>query len=168
MADFKQTLMGIWNEGVKAVNDIANGVAGATRYKMDELDNVSRRREAITELGEKVYELYQAGVTMPDEVLPLLGEMRALDENLEKMRADHAEQKRASAEQRAQERADAKQRRAEAKAARKNDGNTAETEADIVVEPDVVDDTEAAPAEAKEFTVVLDLEDDEENKDGNA
>ena len=115
MADFKETLMGIWTEGVKLVNSAAKNVAGTTRYKLDELDNVSRRREAITELGEKVYELYRAGVEMPEEIQPLLAEMRTLDENLDKMRTDHAEQKKVIADQRAQARAEAKQKRAAAK-----------------------------------------------------
>lgn len=158
MADFKETLMGLWNESVKAVNSAAKTVAGATRYKMDELDAVSRRREAITELGEKVYELYQAGVTMPDEVQTLLAEMRALDENLDQMRADHAEQKRISAEQRAQERAEAKQRRAEAKQAHK--------EADVAEEAEA-ETGNVADAES-EFDVILENEDDEETQDGNA
>lgn len=152
MADFKETLKGIWDEGVKFVNSAAKRVAGATRYKLDELDNVSRRREAISELGEKVYELYQAGVAMPEEVLPLLDEMRALDENLDKMRNDHAEQKKANAEQRAQERADAKTRRAEERAAAKQARIDAAKAAAAVTEdePMVADILNEEVAEAEE------------------
>lgn len=158
MADFKETLKGIWTKSVKFVSNAAKTVAGATRYKLDELDNVSRHREAITELGEKVYELYQAGVTMPDEVLPLLSEMRALDENLDKMRADHAEQKKASAEQRAQERADAKQKRAEDRAAAKQARMDAAKAAIAEDEPMVADILDEEVVEAPVLEVVADEE----------
>lgn len=143
MADFATTLKNVLNDGVKFVSKAAAGVASATRYKMNELDNVSHRREAISELGEKVYGLYQAGVELPEEVLPLVNEIRAIDEGLDTMRSNRAAEKAAAAEEkaaakvaRAEERAAAKAAAAEAKAA-------AEAAA-AAVEPAVV---EAAPAE---------------------
>ena len=124
MADFATTLKNMLNDGAKFVSKAAAGVASATRYKMNELDNVSHRREAISELGEKVYGLYQAGVELPEEVLPLVNEIRAIDEGLDTMRSNRAAEKAAAAEAkaaekvaRAEERAAAKAAAAEAKAA---------------------------------------------------
>jgi len=119
MANFAETLKGILTEGMKAVNVAAKGVANATRYKMSEMDSVSRRREAISELGEKVYGLFVAGVELPEEVLPLVNEIRALDESLDSLRSEHAAQKAAAAETAAAEKAARAQVRAEAKAAAK-------------------------------------------------
>lgn len=142
MADFATTLKNVLNDGVKFVSKAAAGVASATRYKMNELDNVSHRREAISELGEKVYGLYQAGVELPEEVLPLVNEIRAIDEGLDAMRSNRAAEKAAAAEEkaaakvaRAEERAAAKAAAAEAKAA---------AAAAAAVEPAVA---EAAPVE---------------------
>ncbi len=138
MANFAETLKGILTEGVKAINVAAKGVAGATRYKMSEMDSVSRRREAISELGEKVYGLFVAGVELPDEVLPLVNEIRALDESLDSLRSEHAAQKAAAAEAAAAEKAARAQVRAEAKAAAKAAKAAASVESSAAV-------TEEAP-----------------------
>ena len=87
MADFAATLKEMLNRSVKAVNKAANGVASATRYKMNEMDGVSRRREAVSELGEKVYGLFQAGIELPEEIVPLVNEIRALDDSLDTLRS---------------------------------------------------------------------------------
>lgn len=126
MADFATTLKNVLSDGIKAVSKAAVSVAGATRYKMNELDSVSHRREAVNELGEKVYGLYQAGIQLPEEVLPLINEIRAIDEGLDALRSNRAAEKAAAAEEkaaakvaRAEERAAAKAAAAEAKAAEK-------------------------------------------------
>ena len=118
MADFAEILENIVTSGIRIVNRTANTVTQETRYKLGELDSMSRRREAITELGQKVYDLFQAGVDMPEEALPLLNELRALDEGLTAMRSEHAVQKAAQAEERQAEKATRKEERAAAKAAR--------------------------------------------------
>lgn len=139
MADFATTLKNMLSSGMKAVNKAATSVAGATRYKMSEMDSISRRREAVSELGEKVYGLYEAGVELPEELLPLLNEIRALDEGLDSLRSDRAAYKAAAAEEKAAE----KVARAEAKAAEK----AARAEAKA-----------AAEAAAAEETPVIDFE----------
>lgn len=125
MADFAETLKSILNRSMEAVSKAATNVASATRYKMSEMDNISRRREAISELGEKVYGLFQTGVELPEEILPLANEIRALDESMDALRSDRAAAKAAAAE----EAAAAKAARAEAKAAAKAAREAAAAEA---------------------------------------
>lgn len=119
MSNFAETLKGILTEGAKAVSGAAKNVASATRYKMSEMDSVSRRREAISELGEKVYGLFEAGVSLPEEIVPLVNEIRALDDGLDSLRTDRAAEKAAAASAAAAEKAARAQVRAEAKAAAK-------------------------------------------------
>ena len=95
MSDVTNKIKDILQSGIRVVNKAATTVAGATRYKLDELDRVSRRREAIAELGEKVYAMYQAGTEMPEEALPLLIELADLDKGLAAMREEHAKAKQA-------------------------------------------------------------------------
>lgn len=118
MSEITETLKGILADGIRMVNRAATGVASATTYKLTELDSISRRREAIAELGEKVYAMFQAGVEMPEEALPLLTELRALEEGLEALRSGHVEQKAADKQRNAEEDAARKEERATQKAAR--------------------------------------------------
>ncbi len=145
MADMKMTLKNLWTQGVKVVNKAASGLASATRYKMDEMGGVSRRRELIAELGEKVYVLSQTGVELPEEVAPMIKEITDLEANLAELRSDHAAAKAAAAEAaaadkaaRAAERAEAKAAAAEAKAAAKAEAEAAAAAATPVldVEPE--------------------------------
>ena len=108
MADFATTMKKFFAGSAKLMGRAASGVASATRFKMSEMDNISRRREAISELGEKVFSLFEAGVELPEEIVPLANEIRALNEGLDTLRADRVAEKAAAKEQRAQERAAAK------------------------------------------------------------
>lgn len=119
MTDFVTTLKDILTRGVNAVSKAANGVVDATKFKMNEMDNASRRREAISELGEKVYGLYQTGIDVPEEIVPLVNEIRSLDETMDAMRSDRAAAKAAAAEQAAADKVAREQARAEARAAAK-------------------------------------------------
>lgn len=118
MSEIFISLKNVLTDGFKAAGRVVKGAANSTRYKLDELDSKSRRREALSELGEKVYSMYQAGVEMPEEAMPLLNELRALDEGMETMRTERVEKKKADAEQLAEERVALKAQRAEAKQAR--------------------------------------------------
>lgn len=118
MSEITETLKGILADGIRIVNRAAGSVASATSYKLSELDAISRRREAITELGEKAFAMFQAGVEMPEEALPLLTELRALEEGLETLRTERQEQKVADKQRNAEEAAARKEQRAADKAAR--------------------------------------------------
>ena len=139
MSEFTTKIKDILTDGIRVVSNAATAVAGATRYKLDELDRVSRRREAIGELGEKAFALFQAGVEMPEEVLPLLNELAALDEGLQAMRAEHEEQKIANKQKKQEEAVARKEQRAAEKAARAAakeaaDNALADAQADMVAE----------------------------------
>ena len=118
MANFADAFKKFLADSAKAVNKAATNVAGATRYKMSEMDGISRRKEAIAELGEKVYGLFTAGVELPEEIIPLVNEIRALDEELDNLRSERAATKAAAAEERAAEKVARAEERAAAKAAR--------------------------------------------------
>lgn len=105
MADFLNTMKDIMTCSVRFVSRTATKVADATTYKLGELDNTSRRREAISELGEKIYSMFAAGVEMPEEAMPLLTELRELEEGMETMRTERAEKKEAAAKVLEEERA---------------------------------------------------------------
>lgn len=175
MSEFATKLKGVLADGIRAVSNAATTVAGAARYKLDELDRVSRRREAITELGEKAYAMFQAGVEMPEEALPLLNELAALDEGLQTMRTEHEEQKAANKQKKQEEAAARKEQRAAEKAARAAakaaaDTALADAQADIAAQADEDDAQEYIPvmeeaAEAVEAVVETAAEEEEKRED---
>lgn len=118
MSEITEALRGILTDGIRLLNNAATSVADSTRYKLNELDNMSRRREAMGELGQKVYDMFLAGVEMPEESLALLTELRALDDGLQTLRTEHAEQKQVRKQKLQEENAARKEQRAAAKAAR--------------------------------------------------
>ncbi len=125
MADIN-TFKKLWNDGVRTVKKAATSLVGATRYKMDEMGSVSRRRELIADLGEKVYGLAQTGAVLPEDIAPLVKEIQELESGLAELRSDRVAAKAAAAEAaaadkaaRAADRAAAKAAAAEAKAAAK-------------------------------------------------
>ncbi|MBQ8202401.1 MAG: hypothetical protein IJZ74_11615 [Clostridia bacterium] len=142
MADFSTTLKGLWSQSVKAVNKAATGLASATRYKMDEMGGISRRREAIAELGEKVFALSQTGVELPEEVAPLLKEIQELEAGLAELRSDRVAAKAAAAEQAAAEKAARAAEKAAAKAAAAAEKAAAEAESAPVLEVEAAEETD--------------------------
>lgn len=114
--DFGTALKNFWSDSVRVVNKAATGVASATRYKMDEMGSMSRRRELVKDLGEKVVSLAQSGVEFPDEIAVMLKEIQDLENGLAELRSDRAAAKAAAAETAAAEKAERSAARAEAKA----------------------------------------------------
>ncbi|MBQ8555187.1 MAG: hypothetical protein IJ438_04845 [Clostridia bacterium] len=144
MADFKD----MFSRGVKAINKAASSIVRTTRFKMDEMGAQSRRREAVAELGEKAYTLWQDGRVLPEELLELLSEIKTLESQLDGIRADRSAAKAAAAEANAAEKA----ARAAAKAA--TAAERAAEQAGTPVAP--VIDLDAEPAE--EVAPTLDIE----------
>ena len=128
MSKFTKTLKGAASTSVRVINRAATSVADATRFKLSEMDCVNRRRDAIKELGEKVYGMYQVGMELPEDTLDLLNELRTLDETLAELRANRAAQKEAAAQQRAEERAARKAARQAAREAAKEAKEAEKTE----------------------------------------
>ena len=90
MADFSTTLKNVFSKSVKFVGKTAKSAAKSTKYKLDELSNLSKRRDLISELGNKVFELAQAGLVLPAEAAEIAKQITMLDGDLAVMRADHA------------------------------------------------------------------------------
>lgn len=142
MADIKNMFKSFMKQSAKLISRTTSNAVSATRYKMDEMGNSGRRRDKIAELGEKVYELSQAGVALPVELNDLLGELKELEKELEVIKSDRAAAKVASAERAA---ADKAERAAEKAAAKAAAAAERAAKAAAPVEAAVEADTEAAP-----------------------
>lgn len=131
MSDFSAKLKSILSGSAKFVGKTAASAAKSTKYKLNELSALSKRRELISDLGAKIYELSQAGIELPSEAQELVKQIAALDGNLDTMRADHAAQKAAAAEQHAAEKAARAAEKAAAKASAEIEKGTASVEVDL-------------------------------------
>ncbi len=118
MSKFTDTFKDVVNGGIKLINRAATSVADSTRFNLNKMENTKQQRETMNELGAKVYELFKAGVELPEDLLPLLNELRALEEGLVTMVDERTAQLDAAKEQRETERAARAEERAAAKAAR--------------------------------------------------
>ena len=90
MAEYPKGFKGIWMKGMEAIGDTATKIASNTRYKVNEMNMVNRRREILSDFGEKAYGLWQKGEQFPAELDALLGELSRLDASLDDIRAEKA------------------------------------------------------------------------------
>lgn len=98
--------------GAKAVGRAATSAANTTKFKVDELSILSKRRDLINDLGKRVLEMSRNGIELPEGMADLIQQLDALDSSLDTLRNAHAAQKAEAAEKRAAE----KEARAAAKA----------------------------------------------------
>lgn len=131
MSDFNSKLKDILSSSAKFIGKTADSAAKATKYKMNELSNLSKRRDLISELGAKVFELSNAGLELPADAAEIVKQIVALDVELNALRADHAAQKAAAAEQHAAEKAARAAEKAAAKAAAAVQKGTAPVEIEL-------------------------------------
>lgn len=99
MANFMDSVKEIFTTSKNAVVRTFNRAKKASSYKLNEMDVTARRRDAISELGEKVYSLAQAEVALPEELVELIDVIRAMDDGLVNARKEHEEWKKTTAEQ---------------------------------------------------------------------
>lgn len=97
MAEYPKGFKGIWMKGMEAIGDTATKIASNTRYKVNEMNMVNRRREILSDFGEKAYGLWQKGEQFPAELDALLGELSRLDASLDDIRAEKAAKAAAAA-----------------------------------------------------------------------
>lgn len=97
MAEYPKGFKGIWLKGMEAIGDTATKIASNTRYKVNEMNMVNRRREILSDFGEKAYGLWQKGEQFPAELDALLSELSRLDASLEEIRAEKAAKAAAAA-----------------------------------------------------------------------
>ncbi len=90
MADLGQSLKNIWMKGMEAIGNTASNIANNTRFKVDEMNMLNRRREILSDFGAKAYALWQKGEKdiFPEELQEQLRELSALDEKLNDLRAE--------------------------------------------------------------------------------
>ena len=97
MAEYTKGFKGIWMKGMEAIGDTATKIASNTRYKVNEMNMINRRREILSDFGEKAYGLWQKGEQFPAELDALLKELSQLDAALDEIRAEKAAKAAAAA-----------------------------------------------------------------------
>ena len=124
MSDFVKKTKDILSQCMKFVATCAKKVAASTKklvkevkYKTTEWSDLGKRRELISELGERVYSLSRNGIELPNAVDVLIEQLNLIEKNLDDRRTEHAAEKAASAEQRAAEKAARAAEKAAAKSA---------------------------------------------------
>ena len=88
MIDIGKNFKNIWMKGMEAVGRRASDIASNTKYKVDEMNMVSRRAEIMKDFGMRAYALWQKGEHFPEELDAQLKELSELDEKLNDMRAE--------------------------------------------------------------------------------
>ena len=88
MAEIKKSLKGIWLKSMEAISNTASNIASNTKYKVDEMNIVNRRREILSDFGAQAYELWQKGEHFPECLEALLRELSELDEALNAIRTE--------------------------------------------------------------------------------
>ena len=86
--DIRDRFKSLWIKGMKVVGNTAASIANNTRYKVDEVTIQNRRREVLNDLAHKTYALWLKGEQFPEPMSKMLEEMKALDEQLNDMRAE--------------------------------------------------------------------------------
>ena len=86
MADIGKVIKGALIKSMEAIGTAANNIASNTKVKMDEMTIINRRREILGDFGAKAYELWQKGVSFPDELEEQLRELSDLDVRLNELR----------------------------------------------------------------------------------
>ena len=86
--DIGKSLKGIWMKGMEAIGNTASTIASSTKYKVNEMNLVNRRREILSDFGAISYELWQKGEKFPEELDSLLRELSDLDQMLNDLRAE--------------------------------------------------------------------------------
>ncbi len=88
MAEIGKSLKGIWLKSMEAISNTASSIASNTKYKVDEMNLVNRRREILSNLSAQCYEMWQKGESLPEPLDSLLQELSQLDEALNAIRVE--------------------------------------------------------------------------------
>lgn len=71
-----------------AVSRTASNIASDTRFKVEEMNLVNRRREILSSFSSMAYELWQKGEKLPEALDSMLQELSTVDERLNTIRAE--------------------------------------------------------------------------------
>lgn len=88
MAEIGKSLKGIWLKSMEAISNTASNIASNTKYKVDEMNIVNRRREILSSFGAQCYEMWQKGEHFPENLEAQLQELSELDEALNAIRVE--------------------------------------------------------------------------------
>ncbi len=148
MSDFVKTMKALLTRGAKGAARTACCVAKETKFKANEMSELGKKRELLSELGAKVYDLSQNGLVLPAEAAEIVQQLTALDRNLFSLRANHSAEKAAQAQQRAAEKAARAAEKAAAQTAAAIQMSIAPVEVGIPADKPAADtfDSEEAPA----------------------
>lgn len=83
MADFRRSMLGLFQQGMDAVNSAVNHVTNATRSKMDELALQTQRKELLDALATHVFDLWKKGETLPASLTDTLRQLQDVVDQLD-------------------------------------------------------------------------------------
>ena len=86
MATIGGSLKGALMRSMELLGNAADRLATSTRFKVSEMNLSNQRKEILDGLGQKVYQLWQAGVAFPEEICQQLQQVAVLDQQLEEIR----------------------------------------------------------------------------------
>ncbi len=111
MGNMVKRLKKTWLRGMEVIGNTASSIADNAKYKVNEMNLETRRREILADFGSIAYEMWQRGESFPPVLEAQLKQLNALDEQLTAIRAQrYAAAKEASI---AKEEADAAAREAD-------------------------------------------------------
>ncbi len=96
MAEVGKTLREAWIKSMETISAAANGLASNTRYKVEEMNLQSRRRELLSGFGQTAYALWKQGEAFPEEAEKVLREIGEVDEALAALEAERQERAKAA------------------------------------------------------------------------
>lgn len=91
MAVLGKNLKNILVKSMEAIGNTASSIASNTKYKVDEMNLLNRKREILNDFGAKAYAIWEKGenTVFPDELKKDLEELCRIDNQLVDMRAEH-------------------------------------------------------------------------------
>lgn len=88
MADFSDKMKKAWLKSMEAIGNTAGNIANNTRYKVNEMTLLNRRREILSDFGARAYDLWQKGEVFPEELAKQLEELSQVDIQLNALRME--------------------------------------------------------------------------------
>lgn len=88
MADLSDKMKKAWLKSMEAIGNTASNIANNTRYKVNEMTLLNRRREILSDFGARAYDLWQKGEVFPEELAKQLEELSQVDTQLNALRME--------------------------------------------------------------------------------
>jgi len=87
MGKMVKSLKKTWLKGMEVIGNTAFSIAENAKYKVNEMNLETRRREILADFGSIAYEMWQRGESFPPVLEAQLKQLNALDEQLTAIRA---------------------------------------------------------------------------------